>query len=238
VAPPLLLCERCATLGLTIGLADAANLIALLDRITIEPQNLTSITDLDLGIDRHLVDSLCGLLTDAVQRGGRLIDLGSGAGFPGLPLAVACPALDVTLVESERSKADWLVRQAVNLPNVTVVNDRAEHVATRARGTWDVVTARALGPLPTVLELAAPLLVEGGSLVAWRGHRTTEDDDAAASVAKMLGLSAGPVVGLELSDGSTRHLHAYTRTGIVPERFPRRAGLAAKRPLTVSHNTR
>ncbi|MGB1526952.1 MAG: 16S rRNA (guanine(527)-N(7))-methyltransferase RsmG, partial [Miltoncostaeaceae bacterium] len=95
----------------------------------------------------------------------------SGGGFPGLALAAVLPDVPVTLVESERRKAAWLVRASAGFPNVRVVADRSETLARAERDAHHVVTARALGPLPVVLELAAPLLAWRGRLVAWRGRR-------------------------------------------------------------------
>ena len=232
VAPTTTLRVRCDAVGVALGGPEAALLIAFLDRMFVEPQNLTAIRDLDVAIDRHLVDSLWALRLPAIAHARRLVDIGSGAGFPGVALAVARPDLQVTLVESERAKADWLTRATHSLANVHVVHDRAETLARARRHEWDVVTARAVGGLSTVLELAAPLLADEGSAVLWRGRRDTGDEWAGAQTSLVLGLLPGPVTHAQLHDGSTRHLHEFTRTGIVPSRFPRRPGLAAKRPIS------
>ncbi len=232
LAPPATtLSERCGELGIVVETPEAAHLVALLDRCFVEPQNLTSIRELDAGIDRHLVDSLYGLRLPVIVRARRLADIGSGVGFPGIALAVARPDLRVTLIESERSKADWLARATVDIPNVQVVHDRAEALARFRRADWDVVTVRAVGGLATVLELAAPLLADGGSVVAWRGRRDGDGERAGQLAAATLGLTPGAVTRYRLHDGSVHHLHEFQRTGIVPARFPRRPGLANKRPI-------
>ena len=232
-SPAIVLQERCEALNVRLGAVEAGVLVALLDRCFIEPQNLTAIRDLDLAIDRHLVDSLCALRLPVFATVRTLADIGSGVGFPGIALAVARPNLRVSLIESERSKADWLRRATAGLANVEVVHDRAELLALHRRGEWDIAVARAVGGLPTVLELAAPLLAEGGSALLWRGRRDENDEVAGRDAAATLGLTPRSITPLRLHDGSIRHLHEFTRTGIVPARFPRRPGIAANRPLAV-----
>jgi 16S rRNA (guanine(527)-N(7))-methyltransferase RsmG len=169
-----------AALGVDLAPATAGALISLLDRIELEPQNLTSITGITEGVERHLLDSLAGLVVPAVRSAGAILDLGSGAGFPGIPLAMARPEVAVTLVESERSKAGWLARASVSCPNVCVVAERSEDLARRARERWPVVTARAVAPLPVTLELAAPLVAVGGEVVVWRARPEAAEEAAAA----------------------------------------------------------
>lgn len=225
------LVELCATMGVPLALDAAGRLVALLDRISVEPQNLTSIEVHEAGLDRHLADSLSGLVLDAIRRADTLVDLGSGGGFPGIPLAVACPECAVTLVESEGRKAGWLARAAADLPNVRVVGERTEALAREQRERWSVATARALGPLTTALELAAPLVAPGGTVVIWRAARSPEDEASAGRACDELGLSPGPVTAVNPVPGAERHLHEFRKVAPTPSRFPRRPGRAAKRPL-------
>ena len=219
-------------MGVALDPGAAARLVALLDRIAVEPQNLTAIEGVDEGIDRHLADSLAGLRIPEVAAAAAGVDIGSGAGFPGLALAIARPAMAVTLVESEKRKADWLRRASADIPNVRVVADRSEHLAASERETFPLATMRALGPLPVALELAAPLVAVGGCVVAWRGD---EDDPAAGAdaawAARELGLAPRPPVASDAFPGSRRRLHVFDKTAPTPRRYPRRAGRAAKRPL-------
>ena len=129
-----LLADRCQSFGVTLPVGAADRLIALVGRIASEPQNLTRILDPAAAVDRHLADSLVAIGAGAIASNGHLIDIGSGAGFPGLALAIACPDLDVTLLEAEARKADWLRRASAGLPNVSVIHDRAEVLALRRRG--------------------------------------------------------------------------------------------------------
>jgi 16S rRNA (guanine527-N7)-methyltransferase len=223
-----------AALGVDLAPATAGALISLLDRIELEPQNLTSITGITEGVERHLLDSLAGLVVPAVRSAGAILDLGSGAGFPGIPLAMARPEVAVTLVESERSKAGWLARASVSCPNVCVVAERSEDLARRARERWPVVTARAVAPLPVTLELAAPLVAVGGEVVVWRARPEAAEEAAAATAAAELGLVPEPPVTVNPVPGAPRALHRFRKTSPAPARFPRRPGRAAKRPLAVA----
>lgn len=215
-----------------LSVSAATSLIALLDQIAMEPQNLTSIDGLDEGIDRHLADSLAGLVMREVSRATSSVDIGTGAGFPGLALAIARPEMFVTLVESERRKADWLSRASAAIPNVRVVSERSEHVAATEREAFDLATMRALGPLPVALELAAPFVRVGGAVVAWRGDDADPANEAAGVRAALaLGLEPRPAVPSPAFPDARRRLQAFIKVAPTPARFPRRAGIAAKRPL-------
>jgi 16S rRNA (guanine527-N7)-methyltransferase len=202
-----------------------------MDAMSVEPQNLTATDLLAEGIERHLADSLSALRIPAVREARTLVDLGSGGGFPGIPLATTCPECAVTLIESERSKADWLARASRDLPNVRVVAERTETLAGRERERWSVATARALAPLPVLVELAAPLVEVGGVLVAWRGPRDAEEEGRAARACDALGFAPGPVTAVASFGATGRHLHEFRKVAPTPDRYPRRPGRASKRPL-------
>jgi len=233
--PAVRLAARAAGLGAPIGGDAAAGLIALLDRIALEPQNLTAIQGLDEGIDRHLLDSLVALAHPRLAEATALVDLGSGAGFPGLALAAARPGLSVTLVESERRKADWLQRASAGFPNVRVVAERSEHLAAAEREAFALAVARALGPAPVALELAAPLVSVGGAVLLWRGGTAEPQAEAdAARAAQLLGLEPEPPVAVQPFPGARRRLQSFAKVRPTPERYPRRAGRASSRPLGAS----
>lgn len=224
--------ERVGEMGIALDPAAAAALIALLDRIAVEPQNLTAITGIEEGIDRHLADSLAALVLPEVAAASACVDVGSGAGFPGLALAIARPDMAVTLVESEGRKADWLRRASAAIPNVRVVSDRSEHLAASEREAYPLATMRALGPLPVGLELTAPLVCVGGVVLAWRGDDADPELEAAAArAAQELGLTPRHPVATTPFPGARRRLQLFTKVAETPARFPRRPGRAAKRPL-------
>jgi 16S rRNA (guanine527-N7)-methyltransferase len=184
-------------------------------------------------LDDHLADSLVALELDHVKWDGRIADLGAGAGFPGLPLAIARPEASLALVESNARKCDFL-RQAVRRlesENIEIVRERAEQWR-EGIGSCDVVVARALAALPVVAEYAAPLLRISGTLVAWRGRRDPVDETMGAIAAAELGLEPlDPVAVSPYPEALHRHLHVMVKVGPTPSRFPRRPGVARKHPL-------
>jgi 16S rRNA (guanine527-N7)-methyltransferase len=205
----------------------------LLEIVATDPVAPTAVRERVGALDTHVADALVGLELAAVRSAGRIADLGSGAGFPGLVLAVALPQAQVALVESSHRKCAFLERAVARMgvENVTVVCERAE--AWRAGlGANDLVTARALGPLNVLVEYAAPLLSEGGALVAWKGRRDAAEEADGAAAAALTGLEPGEIVPVRPWAGAEHlHLHAYSKIGPTPNRFPRRAGMASKRPL-------
>lgn len=205
---------------------DPAPFEALLDALAREPDPPTTVRD---PVDEHLADSLVALPLVGSPRS--LADIGSGLGFPGLALAAALPACEVSLVESQRRHAEVSerLRDRAGLPNVDVVNERVESVALRDVA---VVTARAVAALAVLVEYAAPLLAVGGRFVAWKGARDADEERAGAEAAAIVGLSPQAVERVEPFAGAhSRHLHVYVKTEATPERFPRRPGVARKRPL-------
>jgi 16S rRNA (guanine527-N7)-methyltransferase len=210
---------------------DSGYLVSLLDRVALEGHNLTSIDGITQGVDRHLADSVVGLVVDELRAAESICDIGSGGGFPGLVLGRMCRNARVTLVESERAKAKWLVRAAVDSPNVRVVHDRSEHLARRERESFDVVTARAVGSLPVVLELAAPLTRVGGAAVLWRTRGEASSDAGAVHAAQTLGFRHRACIEVTPFPGAARCMDVWQKQHLCPDKYPRRPGMAAKRPL-------
>lgn len=207
-----------------------AVLLALIEEDEHAP---TAIRAPALAVQVHLSDSLAALELDAVRGAGRIADLGSGAGFPGLPLAVALPDAEVSLVESQRRKCAFLERvcAVAGIENAHVVRARAEEWSAGLSRN-DVVVARALAAQPVVLEYAAPLLRVGGALVDWRGKRAPVQERAAVRAAALLGLRLLEIRRVTPFEAATdHHLHVFVKDGETPPRFPRRAGIARKRPL-------
>jgi 16S rRNA (guanine527-N7)-methyltransferase len=209
---------------------------ALLDLVAAEPSAITAVRDPAAGVDRHVADSLVALDLLAVRAARRIADLGSGGGFPGLALAIALPAARVALVESVGRKCAFLVRAAgeLGLENVEVVHGRAEAWGA-GLGAHDVVTARALAPLPVLVEYAAPLLVLGGVLVAWKGRREPAEEADGAAAAEALGMSLPEAIAVEpFATAEARSLYLSSKVSPTPPRFPRRPGMARKRPIQAS----
>jgi 16S rRNA (guanine527-N7)-methyltransferase len=209
----------------------------VLELLATDPASLSSVRDPEDAWHAHVRDSLTGL--DPVGTPARLADIGAGAGFPGLALAAALPGTEVDLIESVRRKCEFIERAiaAAPLDNARPVCARAEDWARLAapdggREAYEVVTARAVGRLSTLAELASPLLRDAGSLVAWKGRRDPDEeaelDRAAGGLA--MELEAVRAVGAE-AGFEHRHLYVVRKTGPTPPRLPRRAGMAKKRPL-------
>ncbi len=206
---------------------------ALHHLLVADPLAPTSVRDPLKVVDDHLADSLVALELEQIRSATTLADLGSGAGVPGLPLAIALPSAEVALVESAARKCAFLERAAARcgVSNASVVHARAESWP-EGIAAFDVVTARALAPLEVVAEYAAPLLALGGTLVAWRGRRDQPAEDAAARAAARLGLEPLAIRAVHPYPGAqSRHLHLMSKVRNTPSGFPRRPGMARKRPL-------
>jgi 16S rRNA (guanine527-N7)-methyltransferase len=207
----------------------------LLAALGAEDDPHTTITDSDAVVDQHIADSLTALGLDPVRKAETLVDIGAGPGFPGLPLAIALPGAQVHLIESARRKCAVIDRlaTAAGLSNARAIAARAEEWA-RSGGAaaYDVATARAVASLPVLVEYAAPLLRPGGSLVAWKGARDAGDEAAGTAAAEMVGLRPLEVVPVVPYAGARDlNLHLNLKERETPARFPRRPGMAAKRPL-------
>jgi 16S rRNA (guanine527-N7)-methyltransferase len=220
--------------ALGVHLDDEAQrkLAAYLERLLAENEvmNLTAITDWEEACSRHLVDSLA-LVAPLAAFGARSVaDVGSGGGLPGIPLAIAVPALSVTLVESRTKKAAFLERVATELGlSVRVVGERAEDIGALGsthREAYDAVVARALAPLPVLLELTLPLLRVSGRLFAIKGERAPEE---IASAARALGVLQGAV--LETRRTTTGTVLVVEKRGPTPHRYPRAPGTPKRSPL-------
>jgi 16S rRNA (guanine527-N7)-methyltransferase len=227
--------ERLASLVARYRLPDgsAARLSSLLDLLASDATAPTSVRDPVRALDIHLADSLVALELDVVRSATAIADVGSGAGLPGLPLAIALPRAEVDLIESNRRKCEFIERAArlTASDNARVINTRAENWPAGIGG-FDVVTARAVAPLAVLAEYAAPLLRIGGLLVAWRGRRDQDGERAAERAAAQLGLQPWEPLPVQPYDGAEHHyLHLMSKVRETPDRFPRRAGMALKRPL-------
>jgi 16S rRNA (guanine527-N7)-methyltransferase len=209
---------------------------ALLALLASDPAAPTTITDPVAAVDSHVADALVALELGEVRAARRIADVGSGAGFPGLVLAAALPAAQLSLVESSSKKCAFLEHAAelMGIANVEVVPARAEEWAA-GMGGCDLVTARAVAPLNVLVEYAAPLLADGGALVAWKGRRDEGEEDDGDAAAAATGLAPAAVRPVRPWDGADHlHLHLYMKVGSTPKRYPRRAGMASKRPLRAS----
>jgi 16S rRNA (guanine527-N7)-methyltransferase len=233
-----LLREGATKLGLALSAAQLAyfeRYLALLLEWN-QRLNLTAIREPDAIQQRHFLDSLSCAQVMGDLAGRRLVDVGAGAGFPGLPLKILYPDLALTLVESTAKKARFLtaVVQALALPDVAIVVDRAENAghSPEHRESYDWAVARAVAALPTLVEYLLPLLRVGGRLLAQKGQRAAEEMEQAAWALRYLGgaqatLHEVEVPGLE----ETRTLVVAEKVAPTPVGYPRQPGTPAKSPL-------
>lgn len=196
--------------------------------------NLTAIRDEDTALEKHYLDSL--YLLPHLKPGQKILDLGSGAGFPGIPLAIAQPEGHFWLLDSSAKRCRFLeeCRQALNLPRLTVLCTRAEKAGQdkALRERFDLVLARAVAPLPVLLEFALPLVKPGGQFIAMKGPALDEELAAAENALEVLGavLTSSEGFALPISQ-EQRRLAFFIKTAATPPKYPRREGMPEKRPL-------
>jgi 16S rRNA (guanine527-N7)-methyltransferase len=182
----------------------------------------------------HVADSLTGLEVPELSTARRIADVGAGAGFPGLALAVALPDAQVDLIESVGRKCAFMQRaiDEAEIPNATVLNTRSEDWASAdGREAYEAVTARAVGRLSTLAELASPLLKPNGVLIAWKGKRDEGEETQLDRASESLAMRPEQILDVGARAGSKhRHLHVIRKTGDAPANLPRRPGIAKKRP--------
>lgn len=193
--------------------------------------NLTAITDPGEFLVLHIADSLAFLPVVGSLR-EPVVDIGSGAGYPGVPVAV-CAGADVVLCESRRKRADFLNEVAREIGcSVRVFAGRAEDLALQEPARAGTVIVRAVAAMPSLVELAAPLLVQGGRLIALKGDPPERELERADAAADLCGMGKRLVVGYALPGRSDRRAAViYERIGEPTVRLPRRAGLAQAKPL-------
>jgi len=211
-----------------------ATITRVLELLEEERASVSSVTDPTRAWRVHVEDSLTGLEVGELREARRIADIGSGAGFPGLVLAVALPEAHVDLIESVGRKCEFIDRaiESAGIPNATVLNARSEELAGgEARESYDAVTARAVGRLSTLAELASPLLHEAGILVGWKGKRDKDEEQQLERAADGLGMRPELILDVGGRAGSKyRHLHVIRKLGPTPVDLPRRPGMAKKRP--------
>ena len=236
-----LLDEQVAAWGLRLDrdrrehLLEYANLLASYDRA-----NVIGTRDLDGILLSHVLDSLSCFLYEPLLRAGRLADVGSGGGLPGIPIKIMKPDLTATLVEATGKKASFLryALDSLGLDGVEVANARVEDLgrARAYRGAYDIVTSRAVARLSVVAEYCVPLLESGGWAIAMKGRLEQDElSEGRRAVdtlgARVAGITKVPMLS-EVGE-KERNLVILEKIRETPARYPRRSGVVAKRPLGV-----
>ena len=219
-------------LGLNLS-ADTAKQLCAFGEAVVEQNkvmNLTAITEPAQVAKLHLLDSI-SMLTQMDLSGKKVIDVGCGAGFPGVPLKIACPSMDLTLLDSLGKRMHWL---ETVLPTLGVeakcVTARAEEAVASCRETYDVATSRAVARLNVLLELTAPYVKVGGYVLAMKGTAAEEELDEAKKAIRTLGLQTQEVVQFPM-DGTAHTLIVLKKVAPTPAQYPRRFAKIKAAPL-------
>lgn len=201
-----------------------------------EKMNLTAITEEHEVAVKHMVDSLTAYDTSLFQDGVSVIDVGTGAGFPGLPLKIFCPGIKLTLMDSLNKRVKFLqtVVTELGLQNVECVHARAEEGARnkKYREQFDLAVSRAVARLPILCEYCLPFVKRGGHFLALKGRAFAEEVEEAQKAIKVMGGSHTEVREVHLPDlEDKRAIIIVTKTMPTPKAYPRKAGTPAKNPL-------
>jgi 16S rRNA (guanine527-N7)-methyltransferase len=199
-----------------------------------EKMDLTNVPDAEMTL-RHYADSLLPIRHGLIATYSTFMDVGSGAGFPGLVLSIALPDAQAALLDARRKRCDFLAEavRRLGLQNTQVVWGRAEDVAhTAHRERYDLALARAVAPLSVLAELLLPFVRVGGGALCWKGPGLEGEKAAGKKAAALLGGKMGETVNL-LIPGRESYVQVIRKTAPTPEKYPRKAGLAEKSPLGV-----
>ncbi len=198
--------------------------------------NLTAITEPDQIAVRHFLDSISVVRAVAFKPGCKVIDVGAGAGFPGLPLRIVRPQIALTCLEATGKKAEFIqhVARRLNMTDVVVIHGRAEEIGhePQHREQYDVALARAVARLPTLVEYLLPLLRIGGKMVAFKGESAASEASQSQDALRLLGGELRRLIPVELPEvAETHYLVLIEKVAASPAHFPRRPGVPNRKPL-------
>jgi len=198
--------------------------------------NLTAIDNPEKIRTKHFLDSLTCLMVMGNSPNERVIDIGTGAGFPGIPIKITCPAIQLVLVESVGKKAAFCqhIVDSLRLKNVTVLAERAEAVGALPahRQQYDWAIARAVANLPVLVEYLLPLVRVGGKALAMKGESGLAEAHSAENSIRLLGGCLNQIVPVTLPGvEDQRYLIVIEKIAATPDQYPRRVGVPAKKPL-------
>jgi 16S rRNA (guanine527-N7)-methyltransferase len=230
---------RCQSAGIPLSMEAAEKLFQFHLLLTDwnKRMDLTAVLEESEMVDRHYVDSLTPLKTDRLfPKGASVIDVGSGAGFPGIPLAIARPDIHVTLLDAQQKRVRFLQEAAaqLNLINVSAIHGRAEDTAHQLefRESFSLALARAVSSLPALLELLLPFVRIGGRALCWKGPAVLEELPSGVAAAKLLGGTLEEPIPTPIPGRDWTHLLLpCLKTGKTLRQYPRKAGTPGRDPL-------
>lgn len=199
--------------------------------------NLTALTSESDVYLKHFYDSVTPVLYGHVaDEDMQIVDIGSGAGFPSLPMKILCPNLRVTIIDSLQKRLNFLavLIEKLQLTNLILLHGRAEDFGqlARYRGQFDIVTARAVARMSVLSELTLPFLKKEGKFLALKATKLDEELSEAKAAIAILGAKIEEQTDYQLLDGSERHISVIVKTKETPKKYPRKAGIPAKNPIT------
>lgn len=234
-----LFCRQTEAWGLSLGRDSGETLLEYTAQLgSYREANVVGTRDLSELLLEHVLDSLSCLLYEPLGRADRVADVGSGGGLPAIPIKIARPGLDLTLVEATGKKTRFLkqVVDKLSLSNTKIVNERAEDIGQdrKYREKYAVVTARALAPLPTLSEYCVPLVRTGGCVVAMKALPDEKELEAGRNAARRLGAELTELMQVSFLPelpAKHRYLVVMAKTSETPDEYPRRPGVPRKSPL-------
>lgn len=231
-----LLAGNAASLGVSLG-EEALNSFDLLASLLIEQNktmNLTAITEPDEIVVKHFADSLTLLSVTDIPNGAKILDLGTGAGFPGLPLLIARPDIDLTMLDGTAKKLNYINATLERLSlNAETLHARAEEAgkSPKYREKYDIVCSRAVAALNVLCEYCLPFVRVGGKFVAMKSAKAPEELELARNAISLLGGKVTDIKSLTLSDGGERNIIIIEKISHIPPKYPRVSAQIAKKPL-------
>lgn len=198
--------------------------------------NLTAITDFDEVILKHFVDSISLCKYISFQHGDTLIDIGTGAGFPGIPIKIICPDCKITLLDSLNKRINFLntVIKQLHLTDIITIHGRAEDIAKTKehRENYNYAISRAVANLSTLSELCIPFVKQNGYFISYKSEKGNEELLEAKNAIEILGGSVDKQISYQLPDSDlSRNLILIRKRNITPKKYPRKAGIPSKEPL-------
>lgn len=197
-----------------------------------EKINLTAITEPNEVIKKHFID--CLSILKYIPKQSEVIDVGTGAGFPGIPLKIAESSLNITLLDSLNKRVNFLneVINTINLENIKAVHSRAEEYAVgEKRESYDVAVSRAVAELPTLLEYLMPYVKVGGICICMKGPKATEELEKSRKAIEVLGGRFEKIENINIDENMERNIIIIKKVKSTPNKYPRKAGKPSKEPI-------